>query len=250
MSAPLPSADTLLLYDTLADWWHLFSAPEDYLEEVEIFWPLIRDAFPGEGAPRAILELGSGGGNNALHMKQYAPMTLVDLSPRMLEQSEKINPECEHFQGDMRDFRIDRRFDVVFVHDAIAYITIEADLRRTLQTVAAHAAPKSVALLAPDATQESFEPTTTHGGHDGEDGRGIRYLEWTHQPAEFAPDRACTDFSYLIRQADGQVSHAHERHLFGLFSRAQWMSAIEAAGFTARIVEDVYGRELFVCVRS
>jgi hypothetical protein len=38
------------------------------------------------------------------------------------------DPECEHLQGDMRELRIDRTFDAVFVHDAIAYMTTEEDL--------------------------------------------------------------------------------------------------------------------------
>ena len=35
-------------------------------------------------------------------------------------------------------------------------------------------------ILTPDATTEIFKPNTDHGGHDGEDGRSLRYLEWTH----------------------------------------------------------------------
>jgi hypothetical protein len=32
-------------------------------------------------------------------------MVLVDRSPGMLEVSRSLNPECEHFEGDMRNVR-------------------------------------------------------------------------------------------------------------------------------------------------
>ena len=65
------------LYDELAEWWPLFSAPADYAEEAEFFADLLTEAC----APRTVLELGSGGGNNALYLKSRFKMTLVDLSP-------------------------------------------------------------------------------------------------------------------------------------------------------------------------
>ena len=75
------------------------------------------------GEATTLLELGSGGGNNASHLKHRFECTLTDLSPEMLALSRTLNPECEHIEGDMRTLRLERTFDAVFVHDAIAYIT-------------------------------------------------------------------------------------------------------------------------------
>src|SRR5688572_28655919 len=56
------------LYGELAEWWHLMSLPGDYAEEAEIFVATFEEHAP---APIAtMLELGSGGGNNASHMKK------------------------------------------------------------------------------------------------------------------------------------------------------------------------------------
>src|SRR5947199_313515 len=75
-----------------------------------------------------VLELGSGGGHNAVHLKARFTMTLVDLSAGMLDMSRRLNPECEHHQGDMRTVRLGRTFDAVFVHDAVDYMLTEDDL--------------------------------------------------------------------------------------------------------------------------
>ena len=105
-----------------------------------------------------MLELGSGGGNNAFHLKKEFELTLVDLSADMLAVSKALNPECEHVQGDMRSVRLGRTFDAVFVHDAIEYMTTEDDLRQAVQTVYAHCRPGGVAVLVPDDIAENFEP--------------------------------------------------------------------------------------------
>ncbi len=68
------------LYDELAEWWPLFSAYEDYAEEAALFARLLTDSC--NPAPRTVLELGSGGGNNAFHLKRLFEMTLVDASAR------------------------------------------------------------------------------------------------------------------------------------------------------------------------
>src|SRR5436190_3075338 len=105
------------LYGELADWFRLLTAPEDYAEEAELYRALVVEgcAFP----PRTVLELGSGGGNNASHLKRHFEMTLVDRSREMLAISRSLNPECEHLVGDMRSVRLGRTFDAVFVHDAV-----------------------------------------------------------------------------------------------------------------------------------
>ena len=107
---------------------------------------LIEGACPGA---RTLLELGAGGGNNAFHMKRRFSCTLTDLSPRMLEVSRSINPECEHLAGDMRELRLGRQFDAVFVHDAVEYMTTPDDLARAVSTAYIHTRPGGVALFVP-----------------------------------------------------------------------------------------------------
>src|SRR5262245_8171344 len=107
----------LLIYTELADWYHLFTAPEEYAEEEAIYSGAIIDA--SNSPPRTLLDLGCGGGCLAWHYKHRFEATLTDISPEILEQSRSINPECEHLLGDMRSLRVGRSFDAVLVHDAV-----------------------------------------------------------------------------------------------------------------------------------
>lgn len=234
-------------YDELGSWWHLISPPEDYAEEARFF--LQQMAGVTSRPDSHLLELGSGGGNNALHMKHaFASVTLVDLSPQMLALSQQINPECEHIVGDMRTLRLNQTFDVVFIHDAIDYMTTLEELRLAMYTAYLHCQTDGIALFVPDDTVETFEASTDHGGSDG-DGRAIRYLEWSNDPDP--NDGLCTTDYVFVLRADGQpVRVIHETHTLGLFSQAAWLQTMQAVGFAASSVEDDYGRTVFIGHRS
>src|SRR5918911_3103228 len=98
------------LYTDLADWFHLLTSPDEYGEEAAFYLGLLGEAL---GAPPStLLELGSGGGNMAWHYKRVvAEVTLTDLSERMLALSARLNPDCQHVQGDMRTLRLGRLFE-------------------------------------------------------------------------------------------------------------------------------------------
>jgi SAM-dependent methyltransferase len=236
------------LYHELASWWPLLSAPGDYAEEAGFYLQTLGSYCDGD--LESVLELGSGGGNNAFHLKRRFGMTLVDLAPGMLAASQRINPECEHVQGDMRTVRLGRTFDGIFVHDAICYMTTIADLRAALETAYEHCRPGGVAVFAPDYVKESFLPGTDCGGQDG-GGRGMRYLEWTWDPDP--EDTTYTvDYAYLLRETDGSIHVEHDRHSEGLFPRQAWLDLLSDVGFIGERVPFAHsalpGRELDVFV--
>jgi ubiquinone/menaquinone biosynthesis C-methylase UbiE len=233
------------LYGELASWFHLLSAPKDYAEEAEFARGLMVEA--SSSPPITVLELGSGGGNNASHLKTQFKMTLVDLSTGMLELSRRLNPECEHIQSDMKTLRLGRTFDAVFIHDAIMYMTSEDDLRSALNSASIHCKAGGVLLVMPDMIKETFVSLTTHGGHDSDttDRRSVRYIEWT-----FDPDPSDTsytvDFAYLLREGIEPVKAIHDTHVFGIFARDTWLRLLQSAGFEPRAVADPWGREVFI----
>jgi SAM-dependent methyltransferase len=244
---PVGTAEQPRLYGDLAEWWPLISPPEEYIEEAATAARLLDSA---SIEVREVLELGSGGGHNAYHLKRRFAMTLVDLASGMLAVSRRLNPECDHHQGDMRTVRLGRDYDAVFVHDAIEYMLSEADLRRAVETAYAHCRPGGAVVLIPDHTAEIFAETSEQGGHDAPDGRGARYLSWTWDP-DPADTWVRTDYAFLLRSADGAVRSVHETHRTGLFGRQVWLRLLGEAGLDARLVteetgEDRIPREIFV----
>ena len=220
------------MYGELAAWWPLLSPPADYEEEAAFYGRTLAAAC--QRPPRTVLELGSGGGNNASHMKASFSLVLVEPSAAMRQLSSALNPECEHVAGDMRTVRLGRQFDAVFVQDAVCYMTTEADLRMAIETAYVHCKAGGAALFAPDYVLENFRASTDHGGSDSQAG-GIRYLEWTWDP-DPADSTCFVDYAYLLRMPDGSMRVEHDRHVEGLFSRGTWLRLLSDAGFEARVL--------------
>jgi SAM-dependent methyltransferase len=232
------ASDAHRFYDELAEWWPLISPPEDYVEEAAFALTVLRRA----SVPvREVLELGSGGGNNAVHLKSALDMTLVDLSPAMVRVSERLNPECTHLVGDMRNVRLGRRFDAVFVHDAIDYMSTRDDLMAAVLTAFEHTRPGGIAVFVPDAVRAAGELADDEDdvwGDEAPDGRAVRVLQWDWDP-DPADDWTQTEYVFVLRDADGDVRTIHESHRTGWFTEAVWLDVLREAGFEPEAVEEV-----------
>ncbi len=237
----------LQLYAELAEYWPALSPVEDYAVEAAFFLKLIEEA--GVPLDASLLEMGAGGGNNAFYMKnRFSAVTLSDLSADMMRISERINPECRHVVADMRTIALDQRFDVVFIHDAIDYMTTQEDLFTVFRNAHRHCKPGGLAIFVPDCIQETFEESTDHGGSDAGD-RHLRYLEWSHDP-DTTDTQTVIEYVVIYRHGDGPVQVEHETHHCGLFSRAVWRDGLTAAGFSVSSVVDEYEREIFLGRRA
>src|SRR5215469_3798197 len=145
------------LYGELAAWWPVISPPAEYAGDAEA----VEREFAAAAVPvRTLLDLGSGGGHVAAHLRSNRSVTLADLSADMLAVSRQLNPDCEHVQGDMRTIRLGREFDAVLVHDAVDYVLSQADLALLIGTAFVHCRPGGIAVFAPDHTAETFRPGT------------------------------------------------------------------------------------------
>lgn len=234
-------------YGTLSAWWPVISPVAEYAEEAAELHRLIRARRPDA---RRLLELGSGGGHVAHHLGKDFECCLTDLSAEMLAMSRQINPQCRHVQGDMRTIDLGQTFDVVLAHDAIDYMTSEADLARAVDTAWRHLSPGGLVVLVPDAVTETFEPGEDVSGGESEDGRSARLFEWT---LAAPPDTTTVEvhYSFLLRDRDGQVQALHERHEVGLFPLATWTAVLAARGFAVEVVieqttEERRPRHIFV----
>jgi SAM-dependent methyltransferase len=234
-------------YAEFSAWWPLFSPPDDHVEAAA---DLLRRLAPlPEPGAATLLELGSGGGSLAFHLKRQFVLTLTDLSEGMLAQNRKLNPEAEFVQGDLRTLRLNRQFDYVFMGDSVCYMLDAADLQAAIETAAIHCTPRGKVVIIPDYVAETYESGTDHGGTDDEDGRGFRYLWWS-----WDPDRSDTtylvDFAFMMRESSGAVHVVHDRHTEGVFPKAVWFAAFARAGLFARYELDRWGRPVFTARRS
>ena len=238
----------MLLYSDLTSWYRLVDPLADHSDEAVAY----QDGFDRVlgRRPATLLELGAGAGHNAFFLKRRFTCTLSDLSPQMQALSRDLNPDCEHVTGDMRSLRLGRTFDAVFVHDAVMYLTTEAELSAAIRTAFEHTAPGGAAIFAPDFVREAFrEMTELIEGTDGD--RAMRCVAWTWDP-DPSDTTYVVDYAYLLREGQ-TVKAVHDPHVEGLFARATWLRLLSQAGYDvetiARPFDDDVTDEIFLCRR-
>ena len=215
------------LYHDLAYLWPLVSPPEDYAEEAE-YWRLTLREMLGPGR-HDILELGVGGGHNLSHLTSDFDATAVDISPKMLAHSKRLNPSVKHLRGDMKSIRLGRKFEAVLIHDAISYLLTEDDLRATFATAASHLQPGGILITTPDHFRESFRaPYVDYATHATANGP-FTYSEYADDP-DPADTTMRTIYVYFIQQ-HGHLRIELDRHITGLFSKSTWASVMTETGF-------------------
>jgi SAM-dependent methyltransferase len=101
--------------------------------------------------PGSVLDVGCGTGRHLAALAATIPDCWgVDLLPSNVAYARATRPGLRIVQGDMRDVRLGRTFDLVTSFgNALSYALTDEDLRRTAETYAAHARPGT--LLVVDA---------------------------------------------------------------------------------------------------
>ena len=165
----------------------------------------------------------------ASHVDPNREVVLTDLSAEMLTVCQANNPNRECIAGDMRSLRLNRTFDAVLLHDAVMYLTSEADLQAAFDTAAAHLSDGGVLLVIPDVVHEQFQERAVSGGTVGRP--GVQIMEWHWDPDPNDTTHRL-DVSVLFRDESGTMKSMHESHTLGLFPTSTFIRCLFNAGLT------------------
>lgn len=244
----------LKLYNELAWIWNLWGDPDgEYADNSRIIISMIEKY--SRIPVTTLLDVGCGGGKFIYTLKKKYQVTGIDISPAMLKNAAKLNPDCELIQSDMRSFELDRCFDAVLIDDAIPYMTTEKDLSAVFAKACKHLKQGGVLIVTPDHTSESFINNTTQVfnsiEHPDYPDTSIVFIE-----NNFDPDSKDTVFEsthlYLIRRK-GALSIEYDVHTLGLFPETVWVSLLQSAGLTVHkeyYYEDNKQYLTFVCIKT
>jgi SAM-dependent methyltransferase len=144
----------MAIFSNYARYYDLMYQDKDYVGEAQFIQRLIQTYAP---ATTTILELGCGTGNHAMLLaKEGYQVHGVDLSQEMLgyanERCDRLSPalatRLQFSQGDLRQVRLDRKFDVVLsLFHVISYQTNNEDLLAAFETAKAHLVPGGILIF-------------------------------------------------------------------------------------------------------
>lgn len=224
-------ASKWISYNELAWTDDLFADPLEYEEEVEKYVKIINETarFP----VKDVLHLGCGAGWYDKYLKKYFTVTGVDLSCGMLERAMKHNPEIEYFEGDMKNIRLNKKFDAVIIPDSIDYIVSVEELKAVIETAALHLREGGL-LLITCKTKEIFNNNNfVYTGQT--DDLQVTLFENNYANPHI-PDTYELTLFYIIRDK-GDTSTYSEHTIAGLFSEKTWDKLFKDADFKMNKVQ-------------
>ncbi|WP_077296764.1 class I SAM-dependent methyltransferase [Virgibacillus pantothenticus] len=216
------------LYSDLAKLWPFVTSVDDYKEQSK-YWISLIDKNINKERPK-ILDLGVGGGKHQSHYSHLYDITAIDLSEEMLFHSRKLNPTTKHLLGDMRTIRLEERFDVVLMHDAISYMTNKKDLYKAIHTAYIHLKDGGILIISPDFYKETFKDNSIFHSTQSINGSKVTFVEYIH---DVNPDDTIVEtiMMFLIHNKENKVVIEEDRHELGLFKKSTWFELLFQVGF-------------------
>jgi len=149
------------MYGELAKYYDLQYSTKDYPGEVRTLESLVRRY--GRSGGTTWLDVACGTGRHLEILRHRHECMGVDASPEMLRVARGRLPGIRLVRGDMRSFRLDRKFDVVScLFSAVANLTTERDLERAFANFARHLKPGGVAIVEPWILPSRAKPGHLH----------------------------------------------------------------------------------------
>lgn len=226
---------------------HLYDAvysAKDYASEARRLKAFIAKYKRSPG--NAMLDVACGTGGHATYLRDDFVYEGLDLDPRMVALASERYPDIAFHQGDMVNFDLGRRFDVVTcLFSSIAYTATPSRLEQAIAAMARHLLPGGVMLVGPFFPPDAWRVGEPHAIFVDQPNLKIARMNVSGRRDNIA----LLDFHYLVATSEG-VEHFTEHHELGLFTDEDYRRAFAAAGLdVAYDTAGLIGRGLYIGVR-
>jgi len=224
-----------------ARWYDALYSFKDYARESAEIISIIKEDLP---EAEAVLDVACGTGEHDRYLSEVYRVDGIDANGDFLRVAESKNPHGRYIQGDMCDFSLDARYDVLLcLFSSIGYVRTMQRLNRTLMCFREHLNPGGMILVEPWFTPDRWRPDGRVHMLTAESELGsICRMSST----DTRKSQSMVKFHYLEGTMEG-VAHFTETHLLGLFTVEQMTGAFTAAGLECRYdPEGITGRGLYI----
>lgn len=233
-------------FHELAEYYDPLNDQKDYRGESERLETLARRF--GRPGRTAWLDVACGTGRHLEFLSRRHPTVGVDGSREMLRIAQRRLPGVPLVLGDMRTFRLNRRFDVVScLFSAIGHLRKKEDVRKTFANFAGHLNPGGVAIVEP-----WIDPSVFRSEHV--------YLRTHESPAVTLArcayssrrgNHSVIHYHFLIGKPGRGIRHCEVTDVGLLLPREELLRLMRGAGLQSRFLTRglTSGRGLFVGVK-
>jgi SAM-dependent methyltransferase len=206
---------------------------KDYAREADAVTARVRALRP-EAATLLDVACGTGA-----HLERFARHGFacrgLDKELQMVAIARSRLAEIEIEPGDMLDFRLPERYDVVTcLFGSIACTRTRERLEQAVANMAAHLAPAGLLLVEPFLPPEAYVVGNLNALFVDEPELKIARMNVSRRIA----DVALLDFHYLVATKRSGVERHFERHELGLFTEQDYRTAFTAAGLACEVLDE------------
>lgn len=186
------------------------------------------------------------GAHLEVFMKLFKDVEGLEVSPSMRALATDRLPGVTVHSGDMRSFRLARKFDAITcMFSSVGYLTSVQELDQTLQTFREHVNPGSVIVIEPWWFPEDFIDGYVGAAVVCADGRTIARVSHTVRQG----NASCMNVLYTVAEPAAGLRYFADTHVMALFTQDQYETSFEKADCAVEYLSDgPSGRGLFVGV--
>ena len=242
-SRVLAVAGGILQYGELAKYYDLLYSWKDYDRESRIVAGLIRRYRASQG--NSLLDVGCGTGKHIQRLAARFDCVGLDASEEMLAQAKRNAKGVEFVRGDMVDFDLGRKFDVVLcLFSSIGYVRTYPRLARTLRNFERHLKDGGVVIIEPWLTRSTMKDGYVHVLVQGDDDLKVVRVDITR----IRGDLSVLDERIVVAEHAKGIATYKDRMVMGLFEKDEFLKLMRQAGLRATYLKKSLapGRGLYV----
>ncbi len=228
-------------YSKLARIYDALYSFKNYEAEAKRLHEIIAEKKTSPG--NALLDVACGTGTHLSFLQKYYSVEGIDLTPEMLEVARTNYPQTTFHQGDMRNFDLGRRFDIVTcLFSSIGYLKSPMELRDATINMARHMQPGGVLIIEPWLTEETWKPGGIHALYVDKPNFKIGRMDIPAAKGRMSLFK----WHMLVGTPEG-IEYLTQEHELFLFNNAEYIEAFNAAGLDVTYDEKgLMNRGLFI----
>ena len=219
-------------YGDLAKYYDLIYSWKNYKNESKMIKQVILKYKKSDG--NSFLDVACGTGKHLENMRSKFSCTGIDLNEEMLNIARKKFPDIRFIKGNMINFKINERYDIITcLFSSIGYVKTYKNLRITLENFSKHLKTGGVVLIEPWFTKAAYKVGAPHL---------TVYQDKNTKIARVSVSKAkggvsIMEMHYLIAERDKEVKHFVSVEELGMFETQKTLKIMKDSGFKARFLK-------------